>query len=356
MGVKPLIALIAIIIPNYNGEKTIGLCLKSIYKNPPDFPFEVIVVDDCSDDGSTEIIKKFPCRLIRLARRSGASRARNEGARNASGEALFFIDADCLLTENTLPAVLKAYRKHPDAITGGTYTPLPYDTDFFSTFQSIFINYSEGVRPPAKGAVPHQDKPDYIATHAMLIGKEVFKKSSGFKEDFLPIIEDVEFSHRLRRQGVRLVMDTDILVRHIFGFSLFKSLKNAFRKSLYWTVYSIGNKDLLRDSGTASIGLKADVVSLFSCILLSTLFALTGKSLYLSVLPIVSGVNLFINRRFLKALLRNGGASFFIKALLYYMSLYPLTVGFGSLFGALKYFTSKALGLYAQPHKGVRSP
>lgn len=65
---------ISIVIPNYNMAATIGLCLEaafcSDYKN-----FEVIVVDDHSDDDSVEIIKKFPCKLICLEARSGASKA-----------------------------------------------------------------------------------------------------------------------------------------------------------------------------------------------------------------------------------------------------------------------------------------
>jgi len=45
-------------------------------------------------DNSLEVIKGFPCRLIRLDRHAGAAKARNTGAQRASGDILFFTDAD----------------------------------------------------------------------------------------------------------------------------------------------------------------------------------------------------------------------------------------------------------------------
>ncbi len=55
---------ISVIIPNRNGAATIGKCLTAVLDSRHD-NFEVIVVDDGSGDDSVEIIKCFPCRLIR---------------------------------------------------------------------------------------------------------------------------------------------------------------------------------------------------------------------------------------------------------------------------------------------------
>ncbi|MBI1864641.1 MAG: glycosyltransferase family 2 protein [Nitrospirae bacterium] len=99
---------ISVIIPNRNGSATIGKCLEAAFSSRSD-PFEVIVVDDGSEDRSVEIIKRFPCRLIRLERHAGAAKARNVGAREAKGDILFFTDADCLLQEDTLSAAARAF-------------------------------------------------------------------------------------------------------------------------------------------------------------------------------------------------------------------------------------------------------
>ncbi len=322
MDKKPFISLI---IPNHNGAATIGKCLDSACRSRYE-DFEIIVVDDCSTDGSAEIIEGYRCKLIRLAEHSGASAARNAGALSARGDALLFIDSDCVLREDTLEVAARAYCEDPGAVTGGTYTPLPHDRGFFSTFQSIFVNYSETKRP----------EPDYVATHAMLIGRGLFERSGGFREDFMPILEDVEFSHRLRRQGTRLRMEPALMVEHIFNYSVGGSLRNAFRKSMYWTMYSIGNRDLFSDSGTASHELKADVLSWLACASLLSLYLVTAEAGLLGALAVVCGLNLFVNRRFLKALSSAAGPAFAVGAALYYTTLYPLAVGAGGFVGALR--------------------
>jgi glycosyltransferase involved in cell wall biosynthesis len=315
---------ISVIIPNYNAALTIEKCLESAFASDYD-NFEVIVVDDGSTDNSIEIIKQFPCKLIRMGEHSGTSKARNTGAKNSRGEILFFIDADCLLQKDTLTIVDRSFDKN--TIMGGTYTKIPYDDNFFSTFQSIFINYSE----------TKNRKPDYIAAHAMVMDSNDFIKSGGFPEKFLPIIEDVEFSHRLRRAGFKLIMNPEILVQHIFNFTLVKSLRNAFRKSKYWTIYSLTNKDLLADSGTASIELKTNVASFFLCILLLFLFLLTDSPILLMVVLLSQTFNVYTNRKLIKEFLNTKGLLFTFTSISYYMMVYPLSVGAGSIAGIVDY-------------------
>ena len=163
-------------------------------------------------------------------------------------------------------------------------------------------------------------------------------KSGGFKENFLPILEDVEFSHRLRKTGYKLTMNSEILVRHIFDFTLIKSLKNAFRKSLYWTVYSLKNRDLLADSGTASIELKFNVASFFFSLLLLLLFFLTWDGISIILIFVLQAINIrIVNRKLVKAFLDAKGLLFAFGSCLYYAILFPLPVGAGAFSGILKY-------------------
>src|SRR3990167_7138460 len=124
-------AFISVVIPNRNGAATIGKCLEAALASRYD-AFEVIVVDDCSEDDSVEVIKGFPCRLIRLEQHGGAARARNTGARHSRGDVLFFTDADCLLEPESLAIASETLaRADPNSVAGGTYTPLPHDRRFF---------------------------------------------------------------------------------------------------------------------------------------------------------------------------------------------------------------------------------
>ena len=311
---------ISVIIPNHNGEKTISLCLEGALASDH-ANYEVIVVDDCSSDSSVSIIEKYTCRLIRLADHGGASKARNTGAANSAGDVLFFIDADCIMQPDTLSRASAAYLENePGVIIGGTYSWLPYDKNFFSIFQSVYIHYSE---------TKNCRNPDYIASHAMLIPADIFQKSGGFNEQFMPILEDVELSHRLKRIGYDLHMDPLIQVQHIFNFTLARSLRNGIRKSKYWSIYSIKNRDMLSDSGTASRELKYNVLSCFLNVAL-LLLALLFKNGYLAApVPLLFGSNLYLNRSLVRAFHAVRGPFFAFLAVLYYTSLYPFAVGLG---------------------------
>ncbi len=322
---------ISIIIPNYNGGATIAKCLEAIYASSYNH-FEVIVVDDCSSDNSVAIIKKYSsCKLIQLESRSGTSYARNHGATNSQPGILFFIDADCILKKETLTEVAKSHGNHGlQTVIGGSYTPLPYDKTFFSIFQSVFINYSE---------MKNLDRPDYITGHGMVIDSEVFKKSEGFPENFMPILEDVEFSHRLRKTGHKLIMSPDIQVRHVFNFSLISSLKNGVRKSKYWAAYSLKNKDILTDSGTASVGLKVNVLTLLMTIGLILAGVFSQQWLSLIAVPFIWSANFWINRGLFTAFFSTGGIYFGLMAILYYTLFYSVAVGIGACKGILMYIS-----------------
>ncbi len=323
---------ISIVIPNFNNASTISKCLEVIfssrYRN-----FEVIVVDDCSDDNSVDVIKGFPCRLIELKEHCGTSKARNTGALNSEGDFIFFIDSDCLIKEDTLSIINKTISSiDRDVIVGGTYSIMPYDSGFFNQFQAVFVNYFETRRP---------DKPDYIAAHAMVINREIFMKSEGFPERFMPIIEDVEFSHRLKKQGYRLIINPEIEVRHIFNFNLHRSVKNAIKKTMFWSMYSLKNRDVLKDSGTASIELKVSVTTIFLNTILFLWWLFVDNVSFLYLIALLLLLNITLNSGLFKAFYKASGLKFCVTSSLYYITLYSLSVGTGSIMGIIKYLLKR---------------
>lgn len=98
--------LVSVIIPNYNCEKfvsqTIGSVLGQTYDN-----WEMIIIDDCSTDNSVSIIEKYAntdkrIHLIKLDKKSGASKARNIGLQYAKGDYIAFLDSDDYWDKNKL--------------------------------------------------------------------------------------------------------------------------------------------------------------------------------------------------------------------------------------------------------------
>lgn len=316
--------MISIVIPVRNGARALDACLQAACRAAlPDN--EVVVVDDGSTDESAAIATRHPCRLVRLENRRGASAARNAGAAAARGETLFFTDADCMLGPQTLPRAVAALdAAGPRAVVGGTYETRPFDPGFFSAFQAVFINYHETRR---------LDAPDYIATHAMAIRTADFLASGGFDEHFLPILEDVEFCHRLRRDGYRLRMNPLVLVRHSFGFGFSGSLRNAVRKVRFWARYSLRNRDLFADSGTASRGLKAAGALAGLCwVSLAAAAFLRLPALLLPLPPLVLA-SIAANGGLVRAFHAAQGPLFATIATAYLVLVYPMAIAVGAAQG-----------------------
>ena len=101
---------ISIIMPVYNGVSWIGECIESI-RQQTDTNWELLVLDDHSTDGTTELVLKLAeedSRILPILRqKNGVSAARNEGLEKAQGEFIMFVDADDKLDPQML-SVLRA--------------------------------------------------------------------------------------------------------------------------------------------------------------------------------------------------------------------------------------------------------
>src|SRR5688572_21460895 len=91
--------MISFIIPAYNEELLLGRTLRALDDAARGLgePFEIIVVDDASTDRTADVAREHGARVVSVNRRQIAA-TRNAGAREASGELLFFIDADTVVT------------------------------------------------------------------------------------------------------------------------------------------------------------------------------------------------------------------------------------------------------------------
>lgn len=88
--------LVSIITPVYNSGKYIGEAIKSVLSQSYSI-WEMIIIDDCSTDDTSEVIKKFDdkrIKYIKLDKNSGAAIARNKALERAKGKFIAFLDAD----------------------------------------------------------------------------------------------------------------------------------------------------------------------------------------------------------------------------------------------------------------------
>lgn len=192
---------VSVIIPVYNREHIIASCLESIVNQSlPKKLFEVIVVDDCSVDGTVEAVKSYSdelnLRLISLSENSGgASTPRNIGIRSAQGDYIVFIDSDDVITSNALKVSLElAIKENLDMVI------LPIDFSGRKPYTNLFEKHSEGFEciNLKKDKDKDKDLEHMIFTNPGVVGRlykrECIKKSGIEFSEKLRVYEDTLFS------------------------------------------------------------------------------------------------------------------------------------------------------------------
>jgi len=146
---------ISVIIPVYNEEKKLPLCLQSIRKQEyPQELLEILIIDDDSADNTVSIAREFGCKILRNGERS-IERGKSIGLGNASNEFILFIDADNILpTKTWLKDLVLAYLSNQDCF-GGESLYFEYRKE-----HSIANRYCElfGINDPLVFYLKKQDK------------------------------------------------------------------------------------------------------------------------------------------------------------------------------------------------------
>jgi glycosyltransferase involved in cell wall biosynthesis len=134
-------SLVSVVIACYNGERYLQEAIESALAQS--YPrVEIIVVDDGSTDGSSEIAKKFPVRYIRQDNR-GLTESRNLGIRASRGNYVVFLDADDRLRPDAIETGLRVMVEHPEcAMTVGDHRFISSDGSFLSDSRKACLHSS----------------------------------------------------------------------------------------------------------------------------------------------------------------------------------------------------------------------
>ncbi|MGV9778277.1 glycosyltransferase family 2 protein [Streptosporangium sp. NPDC003464] len=104
--------LVTVIVPNYNHARFLPLCLAAL-REQTHSPLEIMVVDDCSTDGSVSIAESMGVPVVRTPANGGSAVARNTGAARAAGEILFFVDSDVALAPDAVATAVALLEADP---------------------------------------------------------------------------------------------------------------------------------------------------------------------------------------------------------------------------------------------------
>lgn len=139
---------LSIIIPIYNGEKTLKPLLDSIFIQDNNFLKEVLIVNDGSTDNLINMIQQYNNKKIILINKkhSNAGDSRNVGIRKATGEYIWFIDSDDIISNDALNCIKNKLEEVPD-VSIIEFAYLLYDEkhnlikDTFKNDKIIFNNH-----------------------------------------------------------------------------------------------------------------------------------------------------------------------------------------------------------------------
>jgi glycosyltransferase involved in cell wall biosynthesis len=208
----------SIVIPTYNRREPLETTLKGLVDLAfaPD-RFEVIVADDGSARPVDRLLDAYKQKLtIRLFRQTnaGPATARNNGAMQARGQYLAFIDDDCIPAPDWLANLAVNFRATPEAMIGGHTINALSGNPYAAASQSL-IDYIYQYN----NADPEQAR--FFTSNNMAVPATGFQRLGGFDTSFpLAAGEDREFCERWRRHGLQMRYAAEVRVYHLHAMTL----------------------------------------------------------------------------------------------------------------------------------------
>jgi glycosyltransferase involved in cell wall biosynthesis len=346
--------LVSVIIPVHNGAEHLADCLDHLFRSDA-CDFECIVVDDGSTDRSAQVAENRGARVIRLDGRRGPAHARNVGARESVGEILFFLDSDVLVTRGTIDRAIAHFRDNPDLdAVIGSYDDSPRSKDFISQYRNLMHCYV------------HQQGRSRASTFWAGCGavrRNVFFELNGFDQSYnRPAIEDIEFGYRLARAGKTILLDRDLLVKHLKRWTVWTVLKtDILYRGIPWAELILRDRRAPNDLNL-QIAQRLSVALVFVMALLAAAAAIRWGSAF--ILPILALLSFVLCRYWIDPAKRlsRGVIPFGLAMLLAVLSArhlgiatiaYPVLIGYILLLARDRYpvrwhrwFPDLLLGLY----------
>ena len=225
--------LVTVIVPVYNQEKYIAQCINSLLNQdyPPE-KLEIIVVDNNSEDNTSQILKVYREKGVKILEESkrGPAATRNKGIKESKGEIIAFIDADCEASPSWLKCLIEGLRENKaDAVAGisSFCGKKGYVAKVLEKrgFDSLMRNFSESHKWIG-----------WAPTRNFAVKKEILKRLGGFCEEFThPADEDIDLCLRMQKNGyrIRFVSEAKVFHHRADYLTLRKSIKKCFWEGFF---------------------------------------------------------------------------------------------------------------------------
>lgn len=219
---------VSVVLIAHDIAEKIEVCVDSVLNQNFD-NYEVIVVDDGSTDNTAEKVAKYPVRLVRQ-KNEGVPAARNAGARVSRGDAIIFLDGDCVVLNDFIEKMVGPFENPKIGMTQG-YIDIANPESLVARL--IFIK--------ARYIFQKLEYLDFAWGGCIAVRRSLFRQLGGFSTRWRRS-EDKELSRQLLKQDYTIYLVKEARFLHPFVESLFKHLSRHARTAREMTRWVISTK------------------------------------------------------------------------------------------------------------------
>ncbi|MGZ9585261.1 glycosyltransferase family 2 protein [Paenibacillus marinisediminis] len=228
----------SIIIPTYNNRSLLNECIRAIRQHTHS-PYEIIVVDDGSTDGTVDYCREAGLVFAALPHNSGFPHACNMGMLLATGDVIVLLNNDVIVSARWLENMRAALRENEDVGIVGPITnyasgkqQVVYDYDNLEQFHRI----ARAINEPDKSK---RFRVQRIVGLCFVMRREVIERIGLLDERFSPgHYEDDDYCLRARISGFGIMICGDVLVHH-YGSKSFREHGDSALKQLVQRNYNL---------------------------------------------------------------------------------------------------------------------
>lgn len=213
---------VSIVIPMYNNDKLTIECLTSILRHTKDISYEVIVIDDGSDEKTKDMLSQIGnITYLRSPENLGFLLSCNRAAEKARGEFVLILNNDVQVTDDWLSPLVETFFKYENV---GAVAPKILFPD--GRLQEAGARIKQDASSQLIGLFDDPNLPrynyirevEYCSGVCLLVETEVFRELGGFDSDFAPAYcEDSDLCFRLRKLGKRIFYNPNSVIVHHLG-------------------------------------------------------------------------------------------------------------------------------------------
>lgn len=223
---------LSVIIVNYNGQKYFDACFKSIKDILSNIDYEIIVLDNCSQDDSALYIKdNYPeIILIESKINLGFGKGNNEAVKYAKGTNILLLNNDTILLD-TLDKPLGLLNS--DSTIGAIGINMISESkkyinaagNFPNIINLFWMKYTFLISREFRTGLFSKEEytVDWLTGSFLLLRKDVYQRINGFDEDYFLYVEDVDLCKKIQKIGLKRIFLTRFSYIHFVGFNKSKN-------------------------------------------------------------------------------------------------------------------------------------